>query len=242
MLFRSQQFTSINFNAYSGIVNESGNFYLYNSDATVYKERKNYLPTDYQDKVVTVSITVVTSSYAVTLASSTDVEIGMYLVQGAYRSKITDIVGNDLTLLEDDNVWLVASATASTPIPSSLVYQPISIGDKSSDKQFQEFEYIFGQNDSSDLTVGFSTDLDGATESVTIVNVSVPNYGLQVYGSTAYGGGSTSAITVNRTYVPRQKQWAHWIMPEIRNGDSLAEFAYYGLSVTAETISDIIPT
>lgn len=237
----SNQFTQWTQNATAGIVGQNdGKLYLMNPDEYVRQERKNLSTSDYADVSFSASITGSTST-TVDLASMAGVSVGCIITQGGNRAQVTDFVGLTCTVDIPDVAWTVGACTISEPIASRIRYAPINYGDPSILKQTMSIEGMFNTATFSRLNFGFKSDLSAFDERTRMTELGGQGWGLTPWGTEPWGG-SNSDTQVIRTYVPREKQWNHWLEIFFENTDSFTEYGILGFALQYEPISEVLKT
>lgn len=201
----------------------------------VYQERKNYDLTDYADEQYAVTI-VSSDEFDVTLSSVTNVEVGMSLRQGLRTSKITAIDGVVVTVANDLN-WEAGSADVYTPIENILTFVKFDAENPGIVKQFREYTLVFRSAQFNELLVGVSTNFSNTNTYTTLTPRGTNTWGTFPWGSGLWGGGLGGAQTL-RTYVPRNKQRAHWLTMTIENEQAFTSFSLAGVSLILDGVSE----
>jgi hypothetical protein len=223
-----------------GIVNPADNnrLFLGSNDTDslyVYRERKDFAVSDYADDEVAVTISSSTGT-TVVLASTTGLMEGQTLKQSSRESVIDSIdSGTDITV-EDDLAWTAGAATAYTPIEVDIRLVPQHANNPGILKQFREITVFFRKANFQTLNIGFRTDLSVGVEEVPVSPITEGPWGGFPWGSVPWGGGDPLVQPI-RTWVPREKQRAHWLDLEIVHVNALNVFALAGLSLVYEPMS-----
>jgi hypothetical protein len=220
-----------------GVVNTAVNklFMALADSGQILIERKSYTNADYADEQYAVTITAVGSTTEVTVASATNVAVGMTLVQGARKTIITAIDGNDLTV-DPVNGLTAAAAIVYTPIENLLQWSPIDAENPGILKQFSEISLFFRNAAFSEIDAIFSTNVSLGVETVPIVNNSSAGFGRQPWGSFPWGSPKGGQNTL-RTYVPRDKQRASWLILKLRTEEAFTGFSLQGVSLILNQMS-----
>lgn len=220
-----------------GVVNTTVNklFMAEGDSGQILIERKSYTNDDFADEQYSVVITAVTSKTEVTLASVTNVEVGMSIVQGFRKSLITAIDGNDLTI-ESINGLTVGAALVCTPIDNLIQWTPIDADNPGILKQFSEISLFFKNAAFTEINAIFSSNISLSGETVAILNFSSNGWGLQSWGLTPWGG-EPGGQSVLRTYIPREKQRASWLNLSLRNKQAFTGFSLQGVSIVFNAMS-----
>lgn len=201
-------------------------------------ERKNSNNTDYADEQYSITITVVTSSTELTLASATNVEVGMTLVQGFRQALVESVSGNDITITETSGIT-TGAATVYTPIDNFIKYAPIDCENPGVLKQFCEVSLFFRNAAFIEIEAGFSTNVFSGETIVDVVNNSNTGWGNFNWGDAPWGG-TLGGQAVLRTYVPRNQQRASWLTLSLRTNQSFTSFSLQGVSLMFNQMSSRI--
>jgi hypothetical protein len=220
-----------------GIVNTTVNkLFMAKADTgQILIERKNFLNSDFADEQYAVTITTVTSSTEISLASVTNVEVGMTIVQGYRQAVIEEIDGLDLTIAAT-NGFTAAAATVYTPIENILRWVPIDCENPGIMKQFSEISLQFKNAAFREINVTFSTNVSIGASVVPIRNTTLGGWGSFQWGSGSWGG-QLGGQSVLRTYVPREKQRGHWLILELQTDEAFTGFSLQGVSTMFNPMS-----
>lgn len=220
-----------------GVVNSTVNklFMAKAESGQILIERKSFTNDDFADEQYAVTITVVTSDTEVTLASATNVEVGMTIAQGARRAVILEIDGTDLTLTPINGLT-AAAAIVYTPIEDILRWVPIDCENPGILKQFSEISLQFKNAAFREIDASFSTNISTGAETVPILNNSGTGWGDLPWGEFPWGG-QLGGQNVLRTYVPREKQRGHWLVLELRTNEAFTGFSLQGVSTIFNPMS-----
>ncbi len=214
-----------------GVVNSTVNkLFMAESDSgQILIERKSYTNADFADEQYAVTISVVTSSTEITLASATNVSAGMTLVQGARKALVLEVDGNDLVISETNGLT-AAAAIVYTPIESIVKWSPIDAENPGILKQFSEITLFFRNAAFSEIEATFSTNISLGEESLEVICKSTTGFGRLPFGVGPWGG-AIGGQNVIRTYVPREKQRAHWLVLSLRTAEAFTGFSLQGVSL-----------
>lgn len=220
-----------------GVVNTSVNkLFMAEADSgQVLIERKSYTNADYADEQYDVTITAVTSSTEITLADTTNVEVGMTLAQGARRAVIEEIDGMDLTISAVSGLT-AAAAIVYTPIDNFIRWAPIDVENPGILKQFSEITLFFRNAAFTEIDATFSTNVSLGNQTVMIANLATIGWGTAPWGGFKWGspiGGQNNL----RTYVPQEKQRAAWLILSLRTRQAFTGFSLQGVSVIYNPMS-----
>lgn len=201
-------------------------------------ERKSYTNFDYADEQYNVTITVVGSSTSLTLASATNVEVGMTIVQNNRQAIIEAIVGNVLTVTSTDG-FSAAAAIVYTPIPNKIQWSPIDAENPGILKQFSEVTFPFKNAAFREITASFSSNVSAGVTSVVITNRGNGGWGSFPWGDQPWGG-AVGGSNVLRTYVPREKQRCSWLTLSLETDEAFVGFSLQGISLMYQPMSSWI--
>ena len=224
-------------NRVCGVVNTTVNklFMAQTDTGQVLIERKNYTNSDYADEQYAISITAVNSTTEIEVASATDLVIGMTIVQNFREALIEVIDGTTITISATTGLT-VAAAIAYTPIENEIEWVPIDVDNAGLLKQFSEISLFFRNAAFREIDGTFSTNVSLSGETVMIANLSSTGWGLQAWGGFPWGG-QPGGQSVLRTYVPREKQRAHWLILSLRTAQAFTGFSLQGVSLIYNTMS-----
>jgi hypothetical protein len=216
-----------------GLVHDADNkLYLASADSdlkVIWQERKDYLETDYADDQFTVQITG-QNGKVLTFVSTADFLAGYTLSQGSTNkaSVVVSVDSATQATVRDLFTWEFASATVYKPIAVEVEWAPIHGGNTGILKHFQDLLMHFRQTEFDYLTLVFTSDISGYTETVELE----PGYlgwGAGKWGAAAWGGRDVFMHSI-RTLVPLEKCRAGWLNVGIRFQQALANFAVSGLT------------
>ena len=217
-----------------GIVNPvDDKLYLGSGDLTskyVYQERKAYDIFDNADEEFAVTISSITSSTIVVVASASDLVVGQTLAQSASKKGvITKIVGTTITL--DRSVsFAAAAATAYNPIATQVKYTPAHGGNPGILKHFSELIMFFREADFKSLTLKVNSNFSLTEVSTSLAPTGAGDWGGFPWGSQPWGDSPVNLQPI-RTYIPLGSQRANWISLKIQHEEALTKFALAGFSL-----------
>ncbi len=220
-----------------GVVNTSVNkLFMAKADSgQIMIERKNFTNADYADEQYNVTITTVTSTTEITLASVTNVEIGMTIVQNSRKALILEINGLDL-VTSPITGYIAGAAIVYTPFKSALQWLPIDCQNPGILKQFSELSLFFKNAAFAMINATFSTNISIGTEAVPILNRALFGFGRVPWGQDTWGGayGGQNAL---RTYIPREKQRGNWLVLNVTTEEAFQGFSLEGVSIIFNPMS-----
>ncbi len=214
-----------------GVVNSSTNKLIMAEADTgqILQERKSYTNNDYADKQYSVVINSVDNATEMTLASVTNVTVGMTILQGAGLTVISLITGNVITVASTVG-FSAAAAIVYTPIDNHVQWAPIDAENPGILKQFSEVSFFFRNAAFTSITAEFQSNIVVGINEVSITNASLRGWGEFGWGDTEWGG-SLGGSAVLRTYVPRERQRCSWLTLGLRSEESFTGFSLQGVSI-----------
>ena len=217
-----------------GIVNPvDDKLYLGSGDIAskyVYQERKAYDIFDNADEEFAVTISSITSSTIVVVASASDLVVGQTLAQSASKKGvITEIVGTTITL--DRSVsFTAAAATAYNPIATQVKYTPAHGGNPGILKHFSELIMFFREADFKTIDLKVNSNFSLTEVSTSLGPIGGGDWGGYPWGSQPWGDSPVNLQPI-RTYIPLGSQRANWISLKIQHEEALTKFALAGFSL-----------
>lgn len=216
----------------------------------VFRERKTFTRVDGADIELPITIVAYTGNL-ITVNSTATATVGWSLAQLTLESaedpaiilgisKITAIVDATHLRVADSNViWDTTGGQFSRleqPIPIDVIYNPITCGNPSGVKFFQEIQFFFQQVDFSFINFLFYSDLapvplTAATPISLVPKFFSSGWGSGSWGGFAWGGGEATAQSF-RTYIPLLAKRAHWLTTEIQISEAMTTFSFAGLILT----------
>lgn len=220
-----------------GVVNTTVNklFMAQTDTGQVLIERKSYTNADFADEQYSVTITAVNSTTEVEIASITNVVVGQTIGQGTRRAVITDIDGLTLTTTPISGL-VTGAATVYVPIRNEITWAPIDCDNPGILKQFSEISLFFRDAAFFEIEAGFSTNISLGFQTVNIENTVSTGWGRPPWGTFPWGS-ELGGQNVLRTYVPREKQRAHWLMLALETNQAFTGFSLQGVSVIFNTMT-----
>lgn len=220
-----------------GVVNTSVNkLFMAEADTgQILIERKTYTNNDYADEEYPVVIDTVVSDTEITLVDASLVKPGMTLKQGFRNAYIEDVQSNTLTITETLGLE-AGSATVYTPIENKVQWTPIDCENPGVLKQFSELTFFFKNAAFREIEAGFSTNTSIGSQAFDIANVGSGGWGTFPWGQQEWGG-QVGGASVLRTYVPREKQRASWLILYLKTKEAFTGFSLQGVSVIFNAMS-----
>lgn len=230
----------------AGLVSASNDkLYLLNKESSVLLERKNATKLDYTERsysatAANVDVDGKTSSLTITGYSPL---VGDAVV---YNSVIHKILEVDATVVPtiytydiNPNFANGNTVTVHAQYQSLIVTSPITLGDSSRGKRFQECSLMFRTKSATRLDISFKTNLidqSGTTNWVT--TLSAEGWGTSPWGLFAWGlpGGIDATYTTQknqhvRLYVPREAHRANYLQVKTTHSVASEVFDLQSLSL-----------
>jgi hypothetical protein len=214
------------------------------SSSIVYRERKDYSDTDYQDPQHTITINTITTDTLNVTATTVVPEEGWVIIQNdSYQAieSVTLLSANTyLIVLTQDapTAWATGSAVLSPSVGMEIQWQDWDMGNPATLKQVSEVTVIAdnqtGANTATGLIMTFTTNFDSEIETVS-VPILVNSWGSGPWGSFTWGGSGDP--TGYRTYVPRNKQFCRLINLGVRHVNARERLSIAGCAYLNRQIS-----
>jgi hypothetical protein len=204
---------------------------------TIYKERKSFTAGDYADDQFAITINSIAGN-VLTLASASDLQIGMTIEQSGNQTLITAIAGSNVTVLSSSGVT-VGAATAYLPISVQIQFRPLDAQNMGVTKQFREFTFSFRDASFEQATLRYSTNFSQSPVTGYINPTGTGGWGIFSWSEVPWGGGVGGAQAV-RTLVPLQAQRGNWLNLQMNVSQAFNSFAFTGLSMVYNTVSERI--
>lgn len=219
-----------------GLVGNNNLLYMGDVNGNLYIERRNYNIADYADNEFNVTI-ISYSGLEVTISDASDLHAGMILEQVGQYSVILDIVGNILTV-ENLYSWQAGSAIVYDPINIYVEWSQQSAENPGILKHWREVSMFFRFADFETFNIGFRSNFSNEAEFIEIQsNESLGTWGEFTWGESTWGEAIVDNYVV-RTYVPKNLSRAHILYPIIKNGKGRSRFAFQGISLIFENMSE----
>lgn len=223
-----------------GVVNPAVNklFMGQTDTGQILIERKNYTASDYADEQFSVTISSIDSDTTLTLASVTDVEVDMTLVQNSREVVISAIDGNQLTV-ESTHGLTTGAAIVYEPIENIIQWVPIDAENPGILKQFSELSLFFKDAVFAEIEATFANNIGSGYTIVPIANKITNGWGNFPWGGVPWGG-AYGGPAVLRTYVPREYQRCSWLNLSLRTKQAFTGFSLQGVSLIFNPMSSWI--
>ena len=217
-------------NKTAGIVNTADDkLYLADINGYIYKENKAFDKTDYVDEILDITITGSLGT-TLTVNDTTDILEGWSIAQGLNISVVSSVVDATTLIVTDTKDWTVGAAEALKPIVVEIETVPLTNANPGVLKHHREVTIFFKQANFKTLSLGFRSNISPSNEKINISVLSDSSWGGFPWGSIAWGG-TIPDLKVVRTYVPRNKQRAHWITINIQHSTARDYFSVAGMSL-----------
>lgn len=222
-----------------GVVNKRDNK-LYMGHPTndyVYQERKSFALSDYADEEYPVNI-VSYDGTEVTLSDTSTIVAGMTIVQDEFDSIVVSVDSGTVITVDTERAFEAGAATVYTPIDTKVGFVPSDIENPGITKQFREITLLFRDASFASVTVDFNTNFSPNDQSVTISPQTRGAWGGFPWGSIPFGGSIGGGEQPIRTFVPIEKQRAHWINIAVSGSQAFTSFSLAGLSIMFNPVSE----
>lgn len=201
----------------------------------IFIERKSFTSADYADEQYTVDIDSIDSATEITLVDATNIVAGMTLVQDLTTVQIEEVDGDVLTVSSTSDL-VEGDAIAYTPIMNKIQWLPIDTENPGMFKQFSEISLFFKNAAFLEIEAGFSSNASIGFQEVTIQNTAVNAWGEFPWGEAPWGGAPSGQVVL-RTYVPREKQRANWLLLYLETEQAFTGFSLQGVSLNFKPMS-----
>lgn len=211
------------------------NLYLGNGDVnTISGERKSANYTDFADESFSVTISS-SSSYDITLVSSSGIIVGDAISQGSIPySIITAINGNVITVSTLES-WSAAAATIYPSIDNVVQWKPVVADNPSFVKQISEGQVLFKQVRFDEATLSCYTDMSQGFAATTLTGFSAGSWGNFPWGEQPWGGQfSPRGI---RFLVPQNKQMGSQITVKLEISNAYSDWQCEGIRLSYNQVS-----
>ncbi len=198
-------------------------------------ERKTFTTDDFADEQYVVDVVSVDSTSQLTLTDASALVEGMTVVQATRTALITDVNGNIIEITPTIG-FEIGAATAYRPIENFLQWSPIDVENPGILKQFSEATYFFKDAAFTEIEAGFASNISNGRATVSLEATGSASWGSYDWGLEAWGG-SPGGVNVLRTYVPRDKQRAHWLTMSLKTKQAFTGFALQGVSLIFKPMS-----
>lgn len=210
--------------------------------ATISRERHNGNASDFCEEDLERTITAIDGDQ-VTLDSVIGIDEGDVLTQSAQiRALVVEVngVANTVTV-EDDTGLEVDDVTVKTSIHCRVQWKPVVNGDNPvMARQYSEGALLFRNTRFNFGSIDFFTDADNSIESVPIEGAAAGEWGFFPWGEVPWGGIIRPQAV--RFYVPQNKQYASQLVPILVIQNALSTWTCQGLSISANLISQEVPS
>lgn len=214
-----------------GVVNTTVNKLFMGETDTgqVLIERKSFTNADFADQQFDVSIVDIPSDTELTLGDAAAVSAGMTISQNSRNQLILEINGDTLTV-DSSSGFDNNPAICYEPIENTIQWAPIDCENPGLLKQFSEISLFFRNAAFREIAATFSTNVSLGDETVFIENVSANGWGQPPWGNFPWGSPLGGQNTL-RTYVPRSKQRASWLILSLTTEEAFTGFSLQGVSL-----------
>lgn len=203
----------------------------------VYQERKDFAASDYADEEYAVNIASVDET-SLELTSVSAVSVGMTIRQGT-KEAIVETVDSDTKTITVSKLlfWEEGAAEVFKPIATKLKWVPFDMENAGLIKQFREITLLFSDAAFNRAEVEFSTNFAQDPETVEIIPLAIGAWGAFPWGTIKWGGGVGGQQPI-RTFVPLEKQRAHWLNVAVYSNQAFTSFSLQGISIMFNPVSE----
>jgi hypothetical protein len=218
------------------------------NNSFIYRERKNYLYTDFMDDQFPITITGVDASGTNITISTTPLAswVGYGLDQtnaGIAIITAVDTVNNILTVDLFNSTtpnavisWTNGDAFVDVPIPITYVSAPLTAGFPHYFKSWTRVDFWFNGGNFQLITAGFVSNIQGPSQYLQAIPTG--GYGFGPFGGGPYGGAANYPQFI-QTLVPIDCSQANWIQPTLSLSFPQARLSFLGMTATYDIVSDV---
>lgn len=220
-------------------------FFAKSGDSVVYRERKSFSDADYADPESSITLTAISGKSVTFTTSGGLVPLeGWVIKQGDTGVAIKSIVfssGGYVVTLADGapSSWATGAATLFPSVGMVVKWAPWTGGSLNAIKQVRAAQVVAdpiqGRSSATEIVATFETNLDPNTEEVSVESRAAAWGG--PWGEFAWGGVGGSGFP---TWLPRQKQYCHLLIPGIRHQRANEKASIAALGFTFEVSSDVV--
>lgn len=147
-----------------------------------------------------------------------------------YKAQIDSFVRstNTITLVTTTSL-MEGPITLYKAISSTVEYAPQFAEDPTSQKQFPEASVVFEDNNFTNVSVGFATDLSPGFEYIDFTEQGTGEFGAFAFGEINFGG--VAAPIPLRCSVPLQKQRARFLRVQVTHVAAMEKFSLFELII-----------
>lgn len=132
--------------------------------------------------------------------------------------------------------FIVGPVILAKGINTNITWAPQTFGDPSISKHVSEGTFLFDNNDFTKATLSYASDLMPSFESIVYPGSGIGDWGSFTWDEQAWGGNGVN--TPMRTYIPRNKQYCRYIIPNFMHNIAREKFALFGTSLTFRAITE----
>ena len=214
------------------LVNYSNNKMYISNINRFREERKDYDLSDYHNDELPVFISSI-NGLNITLISTLGISVGWFLYQGNAASEILEINGNVLTIKTQIETLIVGDAFIYEPILTELKWVPITVGNPTTFKHFQEFITVHQDSKFEDLLIRFTSNLSCEEDNISVLPVIEGGFGLCPFGEEGFGELSQPSQPI-RTFVPLEQCRSPWLNVSLELSEAYGKLSLAGQSVVFE--------
>lgn len=229
-------------------------FFSKPASMVVYRERKNFLDSDYTDPETAITISAInltTNTISFTLGGTLPVA-GWAIVQSGTSLVISSItnIGTNFTatmLSPIPTSWTAAAATLFPFVGFDIEWDTWAGGPQGIGRLKQVSEAIAMvdniplNNTATQVTMTYRSNFDDTREfhPIAIAGGSGSSYGSASWGSSPWGSSGSDSYGF-RDYVPRGKQYCHFLNVGVQHKAAGEKLALTGLALCYQDISEVV--
>jgi len=202
----------------------------------VYKERKNLNRTDYADREFSITISS-SSGTTVNVNSTTNLEAGDLLKQGALEAIISSVDSATALTVDETQSWSAAAATVYEAINPDIEWVENTADNPGVLKHFSECTVFFQNASFKTIDFGFVSSLDENYEYTTMTAPGGSGWGQFPWGENPWSIAGGRAVPL-RTYVPLEKSRSSWLKFRVKNREAYSSFSVSGISAQFDQMSE----
>lgn len=195
-------------------------------------ERKDYEFSDYHEDELPVTIAAI-NGLVITLSSVAGISVGWFLFQDNIASEIIDITGNDITIKTEIETLALGPAFVYEPISTEVQWTPITAGNPTTFKHFQEFITVHQDSKFEDLRVSFQSNLMCEEDGIQVLPIIEGGFGECPFGTEPFGIPHQPSQPI-RTFVPLEESRAPWLNITLFLSEAYGKLSLAGQSVVFE--------
>jgi hypothetical protein len=226
---------------YCGFIHSNeGKLYIGRADGEdngLSSERKTGTYRDYSDEDVATTVSSVTSTTVIVLASVDSLTTGDILYQAAgVLSPVSEIdLETNTVTTQYAADWTTGAITIIKAIDCTVTFKQVFGDNPAFVRQFSEGLALFKATGFNSAELSFATDFSQSNALVDLEGTLLTGWGLFTWGSGQWGG--VSAPSSIRFLVPQDKQLGSYIIPTLSIAQAWSNWKFQGLSMSWSPVS-----